>query len=108
MMTKDSLSTSQRRTLELIQELVFGRIVGLSINNGQPCYDPAPRIAQEIKLGSESECRPDRNQGDLTLKKEFETLFDQLSQLRDGIVDIEIRHSLPFRLVMERRYEELL
>jgi len=31
-----------------------------------------------------------------------------LSRLLDGVVDIEVRHSLPFRLVLERRYEALL
>ena len=38
----------------------------------------------------------------------FENLFDQLGRLRDGFVDIEVQHSAPFRLVLERRYEELL
>lgn len=50
----------------------------------------------------------DRSHADLTLKKEFETLFNQLSRLGDAAVVIEVRHSLPFRLVMERRYRELL
>jgi hypothetical protein len=31
-----------------------------------------------------------------------------LSRLRDGAVDIEVRHSLPFRLVLERPFKELL
>ena len=107
-MTKSSLHPAQKRTLEIIEKLVFGRIEGLSVRDGQPCYDPAPRIVQEIKLGSEPECRPDRSNVDLTLKKEFESLFDQLSRLREGVVDIEVRHSAPFRLVLERRYKELL
>jgi hypothetical protein len=107
-MTKGSLSLGQRRTLAIMQELGFGRIEGLSIHDGQPSYDPAPRIVQEIKLGSEPEYRPDHNDADLTLKREFESLFNQLSRLRDGIVDIEVRHSAPFRLVLERRYKELL
>jgi len=73
-----------------------------------PCYEPEPRIVQAIKLDSEPERQPDRGCADLTLKKEFESLFDQLSRLRDAIVDIEVRHSAPFRLVLERRYQELL
>ena len=51
---------------------------------------------------------PNQTDGDLTLKKEFESLFDQLSRLQDGFVDIEVRHSLPFRLVLERRIEALV
>ena len=56
--------------LHLIEELAFGRIEQLSIRNGEPCYECAPRIVQEIKLGSETERRPDRSKPDLTLKKE--------------------------------------
>ena len=79
-----------------------------SESGGLPCYEPEPRIVQAIKLDSEPERQPDRGCADLTLKKEFESLFDQLSRLRDAIVDIEVRHSAPFRLVLERRYQELL
>jgi hypothetical protein len=107
-MTRGSLSPGQRRILAIIEELGFGRIERLSVRSGQPWYDPAPRIVQEIKLGSEPERQPNRNCADLTLKKEFQSLFDQLSQVRDGIVDIEVRHGLPFRLVLERRCTEMV
>ena len=107
-MTKSSLNSSQRRTVEIIEGLGFGVIERLLIRGGLPCYDREPRIVQAIKLDSEPDRQPDRSCIDLTLKKEFESLFDQLSRLRDGVVDIEVRHSLPFRLVLERSYKELL
>ena len=107
-MTKSSLNPSQRETLEIVEALGFGAIERLLIRGGMPCYEPEPRIVQTIKLDSEPERQPDPGCTDLTLKKEFESLFDQLSRLRDGIVDIEVRHSLPSRLVLERRYKELL
>ena len=107
-MTKSSLNPDLCRTVEIIEVLGFGLIERLLIRDGSPCYDPEPRIVQTIKLGSEPEGRPDRTYADVTLKKEFESLFEQLSRLRDGVVDIEVRHSAPFRLVLERRYEELL
>jgi len=106
-MTKFSLSPSQRRTVEIIEALGFGVIERLLIRGGLPCYEPEPRIVQAIKLAA-SERQPDPCSADLTLKKEFEGLFDQLTRLRDGIVDIEVRHNLPFRLVVERRYKELM
>ena len=106
-MTKSTLNPSQRRTVEIIEMLGFGRIDGLSIRNGQPCYDPPPQIHQEIKLGSEPEGRPNPSSGEFKLRREFENLFEQLGRLPDGRVDIEIRHSMPFRLVLERRYAEL-
>jgi hypothetical protein len=107
-MTKSSLNPGQRRTVEIIESLCFGVIEHLLIRGGLPCYDPKPRIVQTIKLSSEPEKPPARSCADLTMKKEFETLFDQLSRLDDATVDIEIRHGLPFRLVLERRHKELL
>jgi hypothetical protein len=109
-MTKSSVNPVQRQTVEIIEALGFGVIERLLIRGGLPCYEPEPRIVQAIKLDSELERQPDDGDGDadLTLKKEFESLFDQLSRLRDGVVDIEVRHSLPFRLVLERRYKALL
>ncbi len=106
-MTKSCLNPGQRRTVEIIEALGFGVVERLSIRGGLPCYEPEPRIVQAIKLDCEPE-RPDRSSADLTLKKEFESLFNRLSRLGDATVDIEIRHSLPFRLVLERRYKELL
>ena len=106
-MTKSSLSPSRRRTVEVIEALGFGVIEHLWIRGGLPCFDPEPRIVQEIKFGSEPG-RPDLSEADLTLKKAFESLFDQLSRLPDSVVDIEVRHSAPFRLVLERRYKALL
>jgi hypothetical protein len=104
--TKSSLNPGQRRTLEIIQELGFGRIERLSIRDGQPSYDyPAPRVFQEIKLGSECDRHLVSNPADFTLTKQFGSLFNQLSRLREGIVDIEVRHGLPFRLVVDRNYK---
>jgi hypothetical protein len=107
-MTKSSLNPDQRLTVEIIEVLGFGVIEHLLICRGLPCFEPEPRIVQAIKLDSEAERQPDRNCADLTLKKEFESLFEQLGRLRDAIVDIEVRHSVPFRLVVERRHQELL
>jgi hypothetical protein len=39
---------------------------------------------------------------------ESESVFDRFRGLGDGIVDIEVRHSLPFRLVLKRRHKELV
>jgi len=106
-MTKSCLNPGQRRTVEIIEGLGFGVIESLLIRDGLPSYEPEPRIVQAIKLGSEPQRQTDCSYADLTLKKEFESLFDQLSRLENATVDIEIRHSLPFRLVVERPYKEL-
>ena len=107
-MTKSSLNPDQRRTVEIIEALDFGLIERLLIRSGAPCYEQEPRIVQTIKLAPQRDRQPDRHNADLTLNKAFENLFDQLGRLRDGSVDVEVQHSLPFRLVLVRRYEELL
>lgn len=105
---QELLTPGQRRTQEIIEKLGFGVIAGLTIHAGQPCFSKPHRILQQVRIGSELRHHPDRKSADFTLTKEFDSLFDQLSQLRDGVVDIEIRHSRPFRLVQERSYEELV
>ena|ERR1035438_1703085 len=107
-MTKTLLEPNQRRTVEIIEALGFGVIEDLLIRGGLPRFEPEPRIVQTIKLDSEPERQPEGGDPDCTLKKEFVSLFDQLGQLGDGVVDIEVRQSLPFRLVLERRYQEFL
>ena len=106
-MTKASLNPAQRRTVELIQALGFGVIERLSIRGGVPCYDPEPHVVQSIKLRSECERPPHDTNAALSLKQEFTNLFRLLSQLPDGVVDIEVQHSVPFRLSLERRCKEL-
>lgn len=106
-MTRSSLHPDQHRLMAIIEGLPFGVIERLSLRGGLPCYDPEPRIVQAIKLDSDPEPQPDRG-SELTLTKEFETLFDQLGRLGDATVDIETRHSQPFRLVLKRRYKEFL
>jgi hypothetical protein len=108
-MTRSCLNPTQRWTVDVIEALGFGSIEHLSIRRGSPCCEPEPRVVQTIKLDddSDSEKRPDRG-ANLTLKKEFENLFDLLSRLDDATVDIEVRHGVPFRLVLQHRCEALL
>jgi hypothetical protein len=107
-MIRSSLNPAQLRIVVIIEALGFGGIERLLIHDGAPCYVPAPCIIQEIKLASEPACQPDGDCSDLTLKKEFENLFEQLNRLRNGVFNIEVRHNAPFKLVLERRFEELL
>jgi len=106
-MTKVELHSDQRRTVEIIETLGFGAIEHLLIRGGLPCYEPEPCVVQAIKLDSAPEQQPGHSDADLTLKVEFERLFEQLAQLHEGVVDIEVRHGAPFRLVVKRRFKEL-
>ena len=105
-LTKYSLAPDQRGIVEIIEGLGFGRIERLQVHCGELFCDSACRIVQEIKLGSVREHQSGPGKADLPLKKEFEDLFSELRRFRDGIVHIEVRHGLPFRLVLERRHTE--
>jgi hypothetical protein len=106
-MTRSSLNPDLRQTVEIIEALGFGVIERLSIRGGLPCYKAEPHLIQAIKLDSEPAGPSNCDDADLTLKKEFVSLFDQLSRLSDGIVNIEVRHGAPFKLEIVRRYMEL-
>ena len=106
-MTRRSLTPRQATLLDLIEDLGFGRVERLLIHDGEPCCEQTKRIVQELKLGTTVEHQPGHSNADLALPKEFVALFDALDRLRDGIVDIEIRHCVPFRLILDRTHREL-
>jgi hypothetical protein len=103
--TKSSLSTAQKRLLEIMQKTNFGRIEGLKVRDGQPAFDPPPRIVKVVKLGAaESEARAELEVADFALKREHIELFENLRRVGDGTVEsIEIKSGLPFRLTLEQR-----
>ncbi len=107
-MNRRSLHPFQLELLGVIEELWFGHIEGLHIRGGKPWFDPEPRIVQEVKLSPDDWHAIRRCSEDYTLKGEFVRLFEQFDRLGDRIVDLEIRHSLPFMLSVSRNREELL
>ena len=107
-MTRSTMHPAQRQAIEVIEALGFGTIERLQIRGGLPCFDPEQRITQSLKFDSDADFVSVNSGANLTLKKEFVLLFERLSRLGDGVVDIEVRHGIPFRLVLERRLEAFL
>jgi hypothetical protein len=103
-LTKLSLSTLQQQLLGTLQKTNYGRIEGLRVRDGQPVFDPAPRIIKDVKLGSaESGARPELESSDFALKREHIELFEQLRHFGNGTVEcIEVKGGLPFRLMVEQ------
>jgi hypothetical protein len=88
-----------------MQRIVFGRIEGLAVRNGEPVLNPRPRIVRDIKLGSDSAPAPAKD--DFQLKNQVTELLEHLEQLGTGTVEcLEVRHGLPFRLTLEDRLKE--
>lgn len=101
--TKAGLSEPRRKLIETMQQMYFGHIDGLVVLDGEPVFDPVPRIIRDIKLGGEDSSRPESNRADLLLKSQVIELFDHLTEIRNGKIEsIEVKHGLPFRLVVEQ------
>jgi hypothetical protein len=101
--TKKALSPARKHLLELMQQYNFCRIENLEVCAGEPVFDPAPRVTQEIKLGAENGPRPELEKDDFTLREPVIELFEHLKRLRDcRIAVIEVKHGLPYRLVVEQ------
>jgi hypothetical protein len=100
--TKKSLSAPRRRLLELMQQYNFCRIENLQVRDGEPVFDPPPRVAQDIKIGAENGPRPEMDKGDFLLRASVIELFEHIHRIGDGrIAVIEVRFGLPFRLTIE-------
>jgi len=102
-MKKASLSPGRRRLVEMMQRLNFGRIEDFEIRAGEPLFNPAPRVVQDIKIGGDNGPRPESLFPDFLLKNQVVELFEHLDRLGDVTVSyIDVKHGLPFKLVVEQ------
>lgn len=100
--TKSSLSDSHRRLVELMQRLNFGRIQNLVVRDGEPVFDPAPKVIQKVKIGGENGPRPELSCEDFLLKKQTVQLLEAISDLGEGtVLIIDVKHGLPFAVEIE-------
>jgi hypothetical protein len=96
------LSPDRARLVRLFQTINFGRIEELEIRNGEPRFSPAPRVFVELKLDSADGPRPETCLSDFALRRPLDRFFEQVARLEDGTIErIDIRHGLPFRMVIE-------
>ena len=85
-----------------MQTINFGRLTNLVVRNGQPIYDPPPKIIREIKFGGENGPHIEFAKEDYVLKDQVVELFHHLQKLGDGTVQsLEIKRGLPFRMTVE-------
>lgn len=100
---KASLSPGRRRLVEMMQQLNFGRIEDLEIRAGEPLFNPATRVVQDIKIGAENGPRPESLIPDFLLKNQVIELFEHFDRLGEATVTcIDVKHGLPFKLVVEQ------
>ena len=101
-MQMEDLSPAQKRLLRLFQTINFGRVEELEIRDGEPEFSPAPRVFVELKLDAADGPRRESQLDRFPLRSQVERFFEQLARLNNGTVEvIEVRHGLPFRMVIE-------
>ena len=99
--TNQSLSVDSKHLIEFMQRIQFGRIESLHISGGQPVLDPLPRIVREIKFGSETSLGVQADRSNSVPKRQVHELLDLMREIENGVIDVlEIRHGLPFRVVL--------
>jgi len=99
--TQDLLP-SERRFLNAMRQLRFGRFEFLQIRDGQLVLDPWPTTVRDVKLGAQvgdQDCAMD---GEFPLKQQVAELFEYIRSVdASEIRTLEIRHGLPFSMEIE-------
>jgi len=102
--TKSALTPALARLIELLQELNFGRVEALTIRDGQPVFDPPPRVIQKLKMGGDNASRPEMSYADFRLTEGVIELLELIARLQNGeIRSIEVRCGLPVSAEVEWR-----
>ncbi|MEN9556810.1 MAG: hypothetical protein RLZZ536_298 [Planctomycetota bacterium] len=100
-LTKASLSPSRHRLLVMLQQINFGRIEGLVVRDHQPVFNPPPTVIREVKFGGDNSPRPELATDDFALKSQVVELFKHLDQHPSCHIEtLEIKHGLPFRMLI--------
>ena len=105
-MTKQELSERKQWLIEQCQQLNFGHIT-FCVRAGEPDLRQPWRTLQTVKLPDGANGpRPEARCADFVLCKEHTALFEQLTQIDDGVrVTVEVRNGLPFLLQIERDHK---
>ena len=100
--TKSSLTKQQKVLVELMQQINFGRIEALLVCDGEPTFNPAPRVVRKLKIGGENSTRPEIGSEDFRLKSQVIELLEAIREFGEGTVQsIDVKHGLPFLVEIE-------
>jgi hypothetical protein len=84
-----------------MQEINFGCIEGLQIDEGEPVLTSSLRLIHEFRFGKENGSNRKRVVQDFTLRKEIVELFDYFDREQSITIEsLEVQHGLPFRMTV--------
>ena len=85
-----------------MQKLNCGSIENLVVRDGEPIFDPLPKITKSIILADATRPRAEFSEADFTFKREFIGLFRVLDRVGTGTIDLlEVQDGLPIRMRMD-------
>jgi hypothetical protein len=89
------LSSSGKLLVSTMRRVQFGRFEGLRISNGEPIWDPLPRVVRVTKIGSEEEPEA-ADEGDWVLKGAVRDLLKEFAKVQTGTFErITFHRGLP-------------
>ncbi|MBD3241600.1 MAG: hypothetical protein GF331_13505 [Chitinivibrionales bacterium] len=98
----NDLTREQRRLLDLMSNIGFGRIEDLLVQHGQPVFNPAPRVYCEIKLEHDGSDHPRSPRTNYLVKAPVRSLLQRLEAMGNGRIEsIVVAHGLPLRMTLE-------
>lgn len=94
---KSNLSPDHQKLLELMQNINFGRIENILVEDGRPVITTDTRVEREIRLGGVIGSRPELESKNFALKQAQVEMFNLIAQMDEGCISrIEVKHGLPF------------
>jgi hypothetical protein len=98
---KTHLRVPQQQLVELMANMLFGRIESLQVSEGLPVFDPPPRVIRTVKVGGQN--RPFHQPSDFVLKASVVELLAYMERMGDGIIErIEVANGLPLLMEVEQ------
>ena len=99
--TKAALTPARKRLVELMQEINYGRIEALRVQDGEPVFDPPPTVLRQYLFGKENGPNANRGVESFALKKKVAELFDIFDREPSlSIQEIIIDNGLPVRMTV--------
>jgi hypothetical protein len=93
------LRPSERRFVNAMQALGYGRFESLRIQRGELVLDPWPTTVRSVKFGTATPNRPDEMSAKFELKHETAQLFEFVRSIDAGEIQVlEVRGGLPFAM----------
>lgn len=83
--TLSSLPEPHQNLVRLMQQIGFGRIENLCVQDGLPVFDPPPRVVEDVKFTADNGPRQQLVYGEFVLKQSVIDLVAQFARVRNGV-----------------------